>query len=210
VAFTLFGLGACNCANCTVTFHVAGCKLDTVDTLTVSVYDSTDTTLLASGTTSTGIVALSWAGSTGTYHVHVTGQNARFAAYNVSQTLTCGGTTGLQLQPATGYGCPVSPVCILPIANTLTCTFSVGGALTLTSSGGMSAIWSGSFVVGGFTYVINWDGTLTINVFLGGSPVATCGVLTEATTCPPSFLYTATLTTSIHCSAALGTASITE
>lgn len=183
----LWDIGRCGCpsGSCSVTFTVAGCNaiVDAFDTLTVSVWDSSNTTQLATGTTTTGVITLSWTGTSGAYHVHVSGQNARFDSYDVMQTLMCGGTETLQLVPASGFVCITG--CFLPLKTTLTLTDSVIGTCTLTFSG---INWTGSlsYSYPGFTNptCLCFCSPVTMTVGYQLSTSLTLGWLLASSGCP--------------------------
>jgi hypothetical protein len=163
-SFKLGGLGGttkCCCAGCTTTVRAGGCNgvLNNVETLTIEIWDSTDTTLIASTTTSTGTFLATIPGA-GTYHVHVTG-SSRFDNYNQSQSLTCGGTKTVTLTPKSGYHCQCSaavPVCAWPLADTLHASDSNSHTWTLSWTSA-SVGWEGSTVIGGVTYFFRYGGT---------------------------------------------------
>ncbi len=120
--FTSTDLGQCGCSGCGQTFTVWGCNQQPISGATVTVYDPTFTTVLASGTTNaSGVVALTWAGN-GSVGVEVSGLSSRFAAYQATLSLTCGGSTTLQMTAATGYACWAYSGCGLPTTTQLQCT----------------------------------------------------------------------------------------
>jgi hypothetical protein len=180
-AFSLWDLGGCNCpASCAVTFTVESvCNNSGLGAgITVSVYDHSGGTLLASGTTNgSSQVALSWSGVTGTYYVtaNTSTVSARFADVGISTTLTCGSPKTLAAPAATGYHC-YSNLCQLPLKNTLTATFTVAGACTLT--------WSG---------INTWTGTLSGSTvtFSANLNISSCGSSAISfNACPPALNIT--------------------
>jgi hypothetical protein len=165
---------------CDVTFRVGCCAsgLYGGPTLTVSVYDSTDTTLLATGTTTTGSLTLSWSGASGiAHHVHVTGQSAGFNAYNVSQVINCGTTVGLTLTVATGYTCCV---CCEPfkLSDTLTVSYTLSGTpATKTMVLESPCFWDSLLISPGFNIRLQViDGFWVVSVLIAGSPYGSCSI----------------------------------
>jgi hypothetical protein len=191
--FTLFGMGACNCAApCTQTFTVNGCNgLAYPSVPTVNVFTLGGGTLLASGTVDgSGNVTLSWSGGTGSYHVTVTGASTRFVAFAANLTLTCGGSLTITLTAAAAYICGLG--CMLPIARVLTCTFSTGQVVTMTyGTGGLTGWGSGNFTpTGGGTANIAWANTGIFNLSIGDPVGITCFSGVPTYSCPPSLLAT--------------------
>ncbi len=101
--------GGCNCggAPCSQTFTVRGCLGALVSGATVTVYDTMGGSTLATGATnSSGVVSLSWTGST-TVYVTASAPTGGLFTYGQTLTLTCGGGTTLPLFPTTLY-CTIS------------------------------------------------------------------------------------------------------
>ena len=167
--YSIFDIGGCGCAQCNQTFNVqCGCTtaLYTYGTLTISVYDSTGTTLLTSGTTATGIKTLSWAGSCNVV-VKITGQSGAFAAFSQSLSLTSGGTTTLAFSPGTGRVC--FGTCCEPIQATVTYVGNTGGpAFTC------NLVYSGGNWTGTCTNAAGLTWTFVMSPAGSGSLVATC------------------------------------
>jgi hypothetical protein len=160
---------------CTVPFNVRGCANLPYPGVLVSAYDHSGGTLLDSGTTdSGGNVTLSWTGIGATYWVTVTGQSTRFAAYAQSMVLACGFSSPIVLTPASGYQC--TGLCLLPAANTLNGTWTLGassGTFTLTGT----TNWVGTVGICSATLVA---ATLRFDAMDGNPPPTT-------TVCPTSF-----------------------
>ncbi len=196
-AFKLGGIGGttkCCCTTCTATVRARGCNTNTdnAETLTIEVWDSTDTTLIDSITTSTGTLVATIPG-TGTYHVHVTG-SSRFDDYNQSQTLTCSATTTVTLAVKSGYHCACLnslPLCQWPLADTLTLADSGGHSWTMTWSSATNG-WLGTLVVGGTTYTGFFGGTSycssTFVAGIGDSGGNGCHSTAFTVVCPQSGL----------------------
>jgi hypothetical protein len=201
--YSRFDVGACNCATCTATFKVFGCAgiLDTADTATVSVYDSTGTTLISSGTTTAGIVVLP-IGTPAIKKIKVTGQNSRFLTYfrATASTVNCGDTLAVGGNFDTSLYC-CSTACMTPIKNTLTASFSTGPVLTLTCDSSLNFNgWEAPPVSGSYVFGISGNG-LGITSFNaqylgmclpGGNLAGTLNL--SSFTCPPSFSANYTIT----------------
>src|ERR1017187_2295453 len=183
---TLFDVGACGCVStCNVTINVLGCiGLLSGVSLTVSVYASSGGALLDTGTTTTGSIALSWAGVSGTYWVTTTGQTPRFASFAAGASLTCGHTHNINLTPGSGYACAGNG-CNWPIATTLHLTDSTYGSITLTYSGTGWSSGSGGITYPGGTpcgcialsplsFSVTWTyiaGVIDVFWYIGGSGI---------------------------------------
>lgn len=201
--WSTWDISGCGCP-CTVGFTVFGCNGLKYSGLTVNVYDHSGGTLLATGTTTSTGVSLTWPGTSGTYYVQVTGMSARFQSYGVNTSLTCGGAVNITLSVATGYTCYAG--CLLPVANTLTFTGSLGPTCTLTYSAGA---WGGTLTAGGDGFTISLDATGVITI-TDTSASITCPTTITGTTCPTSFLVNITIA-GTRCGTRLGTtATITE
>jgi hypothetical protein len=153
-------------------------------TLTVEIWDSTDSTMLTSGTTTTGLITLTWTGSSGFYHVHISGQSSGWAAYNVSQLLSFGSTPHIGLTLASGYRCCA---CCEPvtIGSTLTCSFLEGStptSITLTSTTG-SCVFTGSTSLP-TNYAFTFD-ALHNTMSITQTGIGCLGVSGGALTCSP-------------------------
>lgn len=94
---------------------------------TVSVYTSSGGTLLATSSTNTGSVSLSWSGVPGTYWVVLNGIGTNFTDYGQNLVLGCNGVTNLF--PA------------LTVAGTRTFTDSITGTCTMSLVAGS---WTGT------------------------------------------------------------------
>lgn len=181
--FQKWAVGGCGC-NFSATFKVEGCGSLAISGATVSVYDHSGGTLLASGTTDgSGNVALSLS-SAGTYWVTITGMSARFASFGQNTTISGSGTVILTLSAAAGYIC-YTP-CPIPLPTTLHATFSsLVSPTTLTWNSGTGS-WEGTWTNGIEEY--------TFDLFPGGSfkmtddVSGTCSAffVSVSTACPPS------------------------
>jgi hypothetical protein len=195
MAYTLFDIGACNCAaTCTQTFTVVGCGgTNTLDAMTVNVYDATGVTLQGSAPTSAGVAVVSWAGASGLDHiVTVTGQSSRFAAFSTPLNLVCGGTQLLGPNPAPGFSCGLG--CIYPISNTINVVFP-GLSVVVTNPGGSPGWDSGPFTIGGNTYSVDLSpGPGGFGIAITGLFTGTCFVTPVTSVCPPSYMDTFNLT----------------
>lgn len=187
--FTKNAIGKCNCStSCTTTFNVRGCNGLNYQGATVSIYDHSGGTLLASGTTnSSGNATLTFAVSSFPYWLTIAG-SARLSsvAQNFSQ---CGGTATFTLTPAAGYACIGG--CVLPVATTLfaslTCGLHCNSIVNITLTYNSSTNqWSGSSGTTGVE-VSGAPGNQPTVLFSGGP----CPFTPSYTiTCPPSFNIT--------------------
>ncbi len=166
---------------CCQKFLIEGCNGLSfgMDGATITIFDTMGGTQLAIGTTFNGHASLMWVGG-GSVYVTVDGPGIRFAQFASSETFTCGDSTTITLSPATGYECIAG--CLQPISETLTVTFSIAGAQTLTFSG---STWTSSFTVSGHAYVVTMDQSHVVTITRDGVSCGTISFILSA--CPPSF-----------------------
>jgi hypothetical protein len=137
------------------TFVVTGCNAFPYPGITVSVSQSSGSTVLATGTTdSAGNVFLMWQGLSGNYFVSFSGFSSRFVApANQTLQVSCGTTIGIGFvanpngavityNTAPGFHC--TSCCLLPLASTLFFTDNVYQGATLTFDPG-TGTWDGPF-----------------------------------------------------------------
>jgi len=120
-------------STCCQTFIVFGCSTNLLPGATVSVYDTSGGTLLATGTTnSSGRVTLMWTKASSPCSVWVEVSRTRFTTDAASYTLTESGETEIALSPTASYFCSLcctsSPI---PQPRTLFLT-DVNGTYSLT------------------------------------------------------------------------------
>jgi hypothetical protein len=194
---------------CFLYINVTGCNGAALAGATVTVWtDNTKTTLLATGITdSSGNVDLNLGTAGGVFYYEASA--GRFATASATDFASCGqynafdGLYPITMSPAAGYQCISG--CAVPLAATLTATWSMAGAQTLSWTG---TAWAGTFLVGGNTYVMTLNTDNTYSLTRNG--VACAGASAYITQCPPSFLMLWSLPVGA-CAADLGTtATVTE
>lgn len=227
--------GACGCVapSCLMTFTIKGCNLSLLSGATVTIWtDATKVTQLDTQTTNGSGVAVLDVGTAGTYYYEVS-YGVRMLVSSNTVAITCGGTRGLTLTPASGYHC--ASFCAEPLKDTLTGTFSSAlPTITLTYNVPLGT-WrgTGTFAFPGFgptcTAPFNVPLALTFGTLLvgndaahglaicpgAGSPSVNTNLTTTSTTCPPSFslvesLASSTFLTTLLSGAAPGTVTFTE
>lgn len=122
--------------DCCVVDFALGCTHQAYSGVTVNYYtDSSKTTLISSGTNTTGGAVLNNTHATGTYYREIASTSGRFAVDGRNVTVsTCPQQQNQQLIAGTGYACMSS--CPEPILTTLTAYHPIFGPINYTYSAG--------------------------------------------------------------------------
>jgi hypothetical protein len=166
---------------------VFGCGSQPYPGITVTVYDATGTTQLATGqTAANGQVLLTWPSpGTGNFTVQLAGLGARFAPYRQLIALVDGGTTTIAPGTVSPYVCMIIPGCLQPTANTLNATLTppLGPTAVLQSIPGS---YQGFDASGNGLINMFYDGTLVIEYQAPGVGLCTTATFSPTSiACPP-------------------------